>query len=281
MTARIIALSIGVRLAAAFAAGFLAPSPATAQETEPERCPRFVVDYRLPDERLMPASYVVPVQAAEKQVRLTYIGHSTFLIESPAGVTIATDYNDGVRPDITPRIITMNRAHPTHYTFNPPPGIEYILHGWGDDGEPARHELTVDDVWLRNVTTNIRGYTTGPMRDQNSIFVFEVAELCIAHLGHLHHTLTEDHLKALGRIDVVLVPVDGGYTLNVDDMIQVLKQIGAPLVIPMHYFGQVTLANFLARLGESYVIQTSDVPSVMLSRDGLPKQATVLVLPGY
>ncbi|HET7716623.1 MAG TPA: MBL fold metallo-hydrolase, partial [Bauldia sp.] len=110
---------------------------------------------------------------------------------------------------------------------------------------------------------------------------FEVSGLCIAHLGHLHHTLTKEHLDALGRIDVVLVPVDGGYTLNVDDMITVLDAINAPLVIPMHYFGASTLARFIGRLGEHYTVETSPIPVVTLSRATLPRERTVLVLPGY
>jgi L-ascorbate metabolism protein UlaG (beta-lactamase superfamily) len=269
-----------MRSALALLAGALFVVPSAAQDTEPERCPRFVA--AIP--HFMPASFTVPVQAQEGEVRLTFIGHATFLIESPAGVTIATDYNDNVRPLILPDIVTMNRAHTTHFTFNPEPGIAHVLPGWGEDGNPARHELTVDDVWIRNVTTNIRGgfgMSATIQRDMNSIFVFEVAGLCIAHLGHLHHPLTEDHLKALGRIDVVLAPVDGTYTLNVDDMIGVLKAIQAPLVIPMHYFGPSSLARFIGRLEEHYAVEMSPTPSVVLTRSTLPKAPTVLVLPGH
>lgn len=266
------------------AASVMLVAPAMAQQKEePERCPRFVASIPY----LMPASYVVPVQAErqEEQVRLTFIGHATFLIESPVGVTIATDYNDGVRPPVVPDIATMNRAHATHFTDSPDPGIEHVLHGWGEDGEPARHELTVRDVWIRNVTTNIRGgfgMSTDIQRDMNSIFVFEVAKLCIAHLGHLHHTLTPEHRKALGRIDVVLAPVDGSYTLNQDDMIGVLKDIGAPLVVPMHFFTQSNLQRFLDRLREEgYAVQESDGPAVTLSYSTLPTVPTVLSLPGF
>jgi L-ascorbate metabolism protein UlaG (beta-lactamase superfamily) len=266
--------------AAQLALAALSAAPAIAEDVEPERCPRLVAAVPQP----IPASFVVTVQAEESEVRLTYIGHSTFLIESPAGVTIATDYNDEVRPAIVPDIVTMNRAHITHFSFYPDPGIEHVLPGWGEDGIPARHELTVKDVWIRNVTTNIRGGfgTSGALqRDMNSIFVFEVAGLCIAHLGHLHHTLTDDHLKALGRIDVVLAPVDGTFTLNVDDMIGVLQDIQAPLVIPMHYFGEASLGAFLGRLEEHYVVELSDGPSVYLSRAALPRRPTVLVLPDF
>ncbi|WP_436643590.1 MBL fold metallo-hydrolase [Microbaculum sp. FT89] len=257
-----------------------AVSGALAQEVEPERCPRLIAFEALP---VVPAAFRLAqgAEQGESTVRLTYVGHSTFFIESPAGVTIATDYNDGVRPPVTPRIATMNIAHSSHRSYSPDPGIEYLLPGWGQGGEPAKWELTVDDVWLRNVTTNIRGGAAGVTRDANSMFVFEVAGLCILHLGHLHHVLTNDHLKALGRIDVVLAPVDGSYTLDVEGMIETLQKLQVPLVIPMHYFGSTTLNRFLTRMGDHYEVVLSDTPSVTLSRDSLPVQPTVLVLPGF
>lgn len=259
----------------------LAAGDTRAQEIEPERCPRLIA-WEPP--RIMPAAFrqAQADSEAASEVRLTFLGHATFLIESPAGVSIATDYNDAIRPPSTPRIATMNRAHITHYSLNPDPGIEYLLPGWGEGGEPARYELTVDDVWLRNVTTNIRGGMGDTVRDANSMFVFEVAGLCILHLGHLHHVLSKDHLDALGRIDVVLAPVDGSYTLDMEGMLEVLDQLQVPLVVPMHYFGNSTLNRFLSRLGEEqWEVTLSDTPSVMLSRDSLPVQRTVLVLPGY
>lgn len=266
-------------LAIAATIGTAAFGPALAQ-VEPERCPRFIAGH---EARVVPAAFDL-ARLQDGEVRLTFIGHASFLIESPLGISVVTDYSDATRPPQTPTIVTMNRAHITHYTYNPDPGIRYVLHGWGEDGAPARHDVTVDDVWIRNVTTNIRGgfgMSGDLQRDMNSIFVFEVSGLCIAHLGHLHHTLTSEHLDALGRIDVVLVPVDGGYTLNIDDMITVLDSINAPLVIPMHYFGQSTLARFLARLGEHYEVEMNPIPVVTLSRATLPRARTVLVLPGY
>jgi len=210
-------------------------------------------------------------------VRLSYVGHSTFVLESPQGVTIATDYNDYVRPRIPPAIATMNRAHDTHFTDAPPSSIRHVLRGWSSGGR-ARHDVSLDDVRVRNVPTNLRAYG-GTEYYGNSIFVFEIAGLCIGHLGHLHHTLTPEHLKAIGQLDVVLVPVDGSFTMDIDGMVEVLKTLGAPLIIPMHYFGQSTLNRFLDRLGSSYEIRRSEAPEIVLSKAGLPGKGTVLVLP--
>lgn len=260
---------------AAVATAFSA-APAFAQA---DRCPKLVARSPFLDalaSKALPAAYVEP-----RQVSLTYIGHSTFLIETAGGVTVATDYNDYVRPDIVPRVATMNRAHSTHYSLNPDPGIEYVLKGWREDRDPVHYDMQVGDLWIGNLQTNIRDYAGGTVLNGNSIFIFRAADLCIAHLGHLHHTLTEQDLGALGRIDVVLAPVDGSYTLDIEGMIEVLKALESPVVIPMHYFNQSTLERFINRLaGSQYAIERREDPHLVLSREMLPAKPTVIVLPG-
>jgi L-ascorbate metabolism protein UlaG (beta-lactamase superfamily) len=253
------------------------PQPAGAQQSsKDERCPRLVAQDA---PQIVPAAFRLAALEPD-QVRISFIGHSTFLVESPKGVRIATDYNDYVRPTALPHIATMNRAHSTHYTNFPNPEINHVLKGWSTDGSPVRHEFTFEDVWVRNVVTNIRDWGGGTMLHGNSIFVFETAGVCIAHLGHLHHTLTAEHIDQLGRIDVVLVPVDGTYTLGVDGMIEVLGQIKAQLMIPMHIFGPSTLDRFLERIGQIYEIERAEVPTLVVSRATLPKKPKMVVLPG-
>ena len=215
------------------------------------------------------------------QVRISYVGHSTFLIESPQLVRIATDYNDYVRSPMLPDIATMNHAHSTHYTLSPDSGIKYVLHGWADDEKPARIDLQYKDVRVRNVPTNIRTFEGGTERHGNSIFIFEVANLCIAHLGHLHHTLTQQQLNEIGRVDIVLVPVDGSYTLDLDGMVEVLHALKAPLMIPMHYFSAYTLDRFLQRVRQDWDVEVAEIPSLVVSKTSLPAKPKVLVLPGH
>jgi L-ascorbate metabolism protein UlaG (beta-lactamase superfamily) len=214
-------------------------------------------------------------------VRLTFVGHATFLIESPELVRIVTDYNDYVRPPVMPDIITMNHAHDTHFTDNPDPAIKYVLRGWGPSPEePAVWDLKYRDVRVRNVPTNIRNFTGGTESYGNSIFVFEIANMCIAHLGHLHHTLTQQQLNEIGRVDVVMAPVDGNYTLDLDGMMEVLTALKAPLIIPMHFFGWYTLDRFLDRAQQQWPVERAEIPSVVVSKTTLPTSPKVLVLPG-
>ncbi|HEY5965465.1 MAG TPA: MBL fold metallo-hydrolase [Xanthobacteraceae bacterium] len=254
------------------------PAPPQPKPEMMENCPGLVAN-RVP--RAVPAAFR-RASLASDQVRITYAGHSTFMVESPAGVKIATDYNDYVKPRGLPTVVTMNHAHSTHYTDHPDPGIQHVLRGWGPSPDrPARHDLQVKDVRVRNVPTNIRSWGGETERHGNSIFIFEIANMCIAHLGHLHHTLNQQQLNEIGRVDVVLVPVDGGATLDLEGMADVLKSLKAPLMIPMHYFSTYSLRRFLDLLGEKSIdVEMSDVPSTVVSKTTLPAKPKLLVLPG-
>jgi L-ascorbate metabolism protein UlaG (beta-lactamase superfamily) len=274
-------------LVVAFAV-LLTPAQAPAQSTPAkpemtESCPGLIAGYR---PRAIPAAFRPTAlhQAAltPQQVRITYIGHSSFLLESPQLVRIVTDYNGYNRPPMLPDVVTMNHAHTSHYTDAPEPGIAHVLRGWGPSPDrPARHSVHVKDVHIRNVPTNIRTWGGETERHGNSIFIFEIGSLCVAHLGHLHHTLTQQQLNEIGKIDVVLVPVDGGATLDIEGMIEVLTALKPKLMIPMHFFSTYTLNRFLERAKDKYPAEFSDTPSVVVSRTALPATPKFLVLPGH
>lgn len=228
--------------------------------------------------RIVPAAYAETRLSAD-EVKLTFIGHASFIIESPGGTRIVTDYA-GYSAGILPDAVTMNRAHSTHYTDNPDPAIKHVLRGWNPEGGPAAHDVEIGDIRVRNVTTDIRGGMAGRLKDGNSIFIFEVAGLCIGHLGHLHHLLGAEHVGMIGRLDIVLVPVDGGYTMGQDEMLEVLRTIKARVVIPMHYFGPVTLNRFITTVSRDYELETSSAPERIFSAASLPDAPKLLVLPG-
>ena len=125
--------------------------------------------------RVQPASIRVAA-LMENEVQINFVGHSTFRIETAEGVTVATDYNGNAGGPL-PDVVTMNRAHSTHYTNNPDPGIKHVLRGWGEDGAPAKHDLSVGDLRIRNVTTDIRFGSANRLTDGNSIFIFEAGGL--------------------------------------------------------------------------------------------------------
>jgi L-ascorbate metabolism protein UlaG (beta-lactamase superfamily) len=257
----------------------LSISPAAAEEPPRSEC--LAMSDAAP--RLTPVA-LRQAAAASDEVAITYAGHSTYFIDTPGGVRIATDYSGAYQVGRLPDVVTMNRAHSTHYTLFPDPRIPHVLHGWGDDGQPAHIDERIGDVYIRNVTTDIRRYwgedAGGEMiRDGNSIFIFEVAGLCIGHLGHLHVPLDDSHLAAIGRIDILMVPIDGTYTMSLDGISDIVKRLRASVVLPMHRFA-TPLEEFMHRIGQQFEIDVRTERTLKISRDLLPGTPTVIILDG-
>ncbi|MEM1234043.1 MAG: MBL fold metallo-hydrolase [Pseudomonadota bacterium] len=217
-------------------------------------------------------------------VRIQYIDHSMFLIQAASGSTAVTDYNGFIGvADFVPDVVTMNNAHSTHWTSFPDARIPNVLPGWWQDGAPAAHRLEVGEMLVRNVTTDTRpsAFEFGSREvnpNANSIFVFEVEGLCIGHMGHLHHEPDDAQYAALGRLDVVMVPVDGGFTLGTSEVKTMLARLRSSLVLPMHWFSPQNLDRFLEAMSEDFAIERSDGSSVTVSLRELPDRPTILVL---
>jgi L-ascorbate metabolism protein UlaG (beta-lactamase superfamily) len=276
--ARIALAAMGFMFAA-MAPAFAQPAQkAPPQQPMPDRC-LAVAQAPRPAPLVQPAQFR-PEMLQPAQIKLTFVGHATWLIETPGGVKAATDYNDYIRPAVVPDIATMNKAHTTHFSMAPDPDIKHVLRGWNPDGGPARHDLTEGDLRVRNVPTNIRDWQGGAIGYGNSIFIFEAAGLCIGHLGHLHHTLTPEQIGQIGQLDVVMVPVDGSYTLDTAGMVEVVKALRARLILPMHYFNQFTLNRFLDKVRGDFAVEMAESNVLEVSQAKLPTTPKILVLPG-
>jgi L-ascorbate metabolism protein UlaG (beta-lactamase superfamily) len=250
----------------------LLAAPAAAQDRIPSHC----IAMAAAPETLMRASFRDPV--ALDTVRITYVDHAMFLIQTPT-LSALTDFT-GFAGNVafTPDVVTMNNAHSTHWTAFPDPAIPHVLQGWATaEGTPADHYLDLGEMLVRNVPTDIRS-GMGTRENGNSIFVFEAAGLCIGHLGHLHHEPTPEDYALLGRLDVVMAPVDGGLTLDMPTMIRVLERLRARVVIPMHWFGTPNLDTFLAGMQDSFAIDRRPGSALTLSLGTLPDTPTVIVL---
>ena len=269
--------SLAVLIAVAFA--LLAGGPATA------RCTKNLV--QAPGQGLHFASLDGADMASgdsPNRAIITFVGHASYQIDTPQGVRAITDYNGingfGRHPDI----VTMNNAHDTHFTDTPEEGITYVLRGWpSKPGETeAKHDVKLKDMRVWNLPTNIRSWLDGEIHiNGNSIFIFEIGDLCIAHLGHLHHRLTAEHLEALGRIDVLMAPIDGSYTMGVPLMVEVVKEIDPKIVLPMHYWGKAQLDRFMSLMEPlDPALIWPDRRTVEIAKEALPDRLTVIAVAG-
>lgn len=222
-------------------------------------------------------------EVAPETVRLSYLDHATFLLQTTGGLSVATDYTGylGTR-DVVPTAVTMNNGHDTHWTSRPDPRIAHVLKGWPENGRVADIALDLGEMLIRNVTTDLRGRTfdpeAAPRADGNSIFVFEAAGLCIGHLGHLHHEPTPAQYATLGRMDVVMAPADGAYTMDQAVMAKVIKRLHSRIILPMHWFDPETLARFLKGMAADFPIEYRASSEIEVSMATLPETPTIVVL---
>lgn len=252
-------------------------SAAFAQETRrPSHC-LAIADATPGAAYIQKAAWTNPVP--EYSVRINYVAHATFLLQTPGGLNVATDFTGFLgNTTLIPDVVTMNHAHETHWTANPDPAIPHVLPGWGPFGEGIEHYVDVGEMLIRNVSTDIRSTFGGTEDNGNSIFIFEVEGLCIGHLGHLHHEPNDQQYAAIGRLDVVMVPVDGGYTLPREVMVRIVDRLRSSVVIPMHWFSGYALDSFLEQVQDSFVIDRRDTSFIELSLRDLPSRPTVVVL---
>jgi len=251
-------------------------SALSAQDRRPSHCIA-IADAAPGLTYLHKANFKAPLP--DHTVRLHYIAHASFLLQTQGGLNAVTDFTGFIgNVDLIPDVVTMNHAHSTHWTANPDPAIPHALKGWGNFGEGIEHHLDLGEMLVRNVSTDIRSDYGGSETRGNSIFIFEVAGLCIGHLGHLHHEPNDAQYAAIGRLDVVMAAVDGGATLSLPKMIRVLKRLKSSVVIPMHWFSDLGLQSFVAGMSDEFAIEREGGSSLEISLATLPRAPTIFLL---
>ena len=256
----------------------LTATMASAQDRRPSHC--FAVADASPELTYVRlASWRDPIED-EYSVRLSYIDHSMYMIQTHGGLSAITDFTGFIgATGMLPDVVTMNNAHDSHWTPFPHPDIPNVLPGWRQNGAPAEYYLDLGEMLIRNVTTDIRGGFGGSViEDNNSIFIFEVAGLCIGHLGHLHHEPSDETYAAIGRLDVVMAAVDGGLTVDTPTMIRIVQRLRSSFVLPMHWFSRNSLDRFLTGVSGDFDIRRPGESSMEISLGDLPSRPTVVVL---
>ncbi len=141
----------------------------------------------------------------QEDVVITFVGHSTFQIDTPGGISIATDLMAGFARRARP--MCDDEQGPFEPIYAEPGSGDRRRSAWLERSgarQPIEHRLVVGDAYVRNVPTDIRSWGGEMEPNGNSIFIFEVAGLCIGHLGHLHHELTDTHYGEIGRLDILM-----------------------------------------------------------------------------
>lgn len=182
---------------------------------------------------------------APRGIEITWHGQSCFLMRTPGDTTVLMDpvaYEIGYAPPtVKADLVTISHEHPDHNNLKMvevagvAAGGASVIRGLTDTRDWADIDASVGDVHVSTVRS-FHDEVGGKKRGKNAIFVFDVAGARIAHLGDLGHVLEKDQLQKLGKIDVLMIPVGGHYTIDAAEAERVVAQVKPRFVIfPMHY----------------------------------------------
>ncbi len=218
--------------------------------------------------------------AAAPSVTLEWLGHSTFQITSSKGTRILTDPHgafDLPRPTVPQHIVTTSHRHGPHSAVHMAPGTPVVLHGLtpaGDDWQKI--STTIRDVSVY-VVPAFHDKSRGLQRGKNAIFVFRVDDICIAHLGDLGHILGQDQINMMGKIDILLVPIAGGYfTVTAGEARQVTRQVNPKIAIPMHFWWEQAVQEYVQGVEK---VRFLNAPMLRISKPELPQPIQTVVMP--
>ena len=213
-------------------------------------------------------------------MKIKWYGHAAFMITSDQGVRIITDpYESGAFggalsyrkiPDEAD-VVTVSHDHADHYT-SPLKGKPQIINKEG--------KFTEKGIEFLGIHT-FHDPSKGKERGKNLLFCFTIDGIKVCHCGDLGHRLSKDELRQIGKVDLILIPVGGFYTLEPPDAIKVCQDINPGLIIPMHYktekcnFPIVGVEEFLKGWKEIRRMTSSETE---LEAKKLPSKTEVIVL---
>lgn len=218
-------------------------------------------------------------------MELTYYGHSSYLLRVGDGTTILIDPYDAScgypLPRVAPTAVTISHEHFDHNHLAGVKGQPRVVRGLAQDGKAwATVDERVGPVRITTVPT-FHDDSGGTQRGRNAVFVFEADGLRVVHVGDLGHQLDEQQVRAIGRPDVLLIPVGGHYTIGPAEADAVIAALRPRLVIPMHYQTTATTGWPIGPVdaflqGKTNV--TRQGPTVNVTVQTLPPAGTIWVL---
>ena len=209
-----------------------------------------------------------------RQMEITWLGHSCFRLRGSEATVITDPY----APDLgytlgKPKadIITVSHQHSDHNYVQGIPNARVI-------SGPGEYEIS--NVLVIGTAT-YHDDAQGAQRGKNTVYLIEMDDVTVCHLGDLGHVLTSEQTEELDNVDVLLIPVGGVYTIDARLAAEVVRQLDPKVVIPMHYKTPVVtlelepVDRFLRELGVSNLEPS---PKLSVTKSNLPDRLQVHLL---
>jgi len=173
---------------------------------------------------------------------------------------------------LTAQIVTVSHQHPSHSYVQAIGGGPKLVTGPG--------EYEINGVLITGIAT-FHDMERGQKKGKNTVYLIELDEVSVCHLGDLGHVLTAEQVEELGNVDVLLLPVGGVSTINAPLAAEVVRQLEPKAVVPMHYRTEASsrelepVDRFLKEIG---VKEIGSQPKLTLTHSSLPASTQVFVL---
>ncbi len=208
-------------------------------------------------------------------MEITWLGHAAFRLRGKEATVLTDPYGAeiGFSPGKpTADIITVSHEHYDHNNVGCVPGTPKVVRGPG--------EYEIKGVRITGIAT-FHDAEGGKRRGKNTVYIIEMDDLVVAHLGDLGHIPGSEEVQAMDNVDILLIPVGGNYTINATEAVEVVNLIEPKIVIPMH-FKTPTLKlevegvdRFLREMGVKHV---EPQPKLVVNKSTLPAETTVILL---
>jgi L-ascorbate metabolism protein UlaG (beta-lactamase superfamily) len=163
-------------------------------------------------------------------MKITWLGHSCFLLEDSKGITLLTDpFDSTLGYEVykgNPNIVTISHNHFDHNYIKELNGECEIVDNLGT--------YNLNDIYIKG-TPSYHDKNKGLKRGDNIIYTFRMDKYSLCHLGDLGHSLSSNDIEAIGDVDILFIPVGGNFTIDGKEASEITKKINPKIVFPMHY----------------------------------------------
>jgi L-ascorbate metabolism protein UlaG (beta-lactamase superfamily) len=206
---------------------------------------------------------------------INWLGYSCFRIRGRNATIVTDPYSPDFGYSLgkpTAGIVTVSHPHPGHSY------VEGVVGEPRTVQRPGEYEVKgVLIVAVDSFHDDAKGVKLG----RNTIYLMDVDEVSVCHLGDLGHALTPDQAEQLEDVDVLLVPVGGKSTIDAAAAAGIVRQLAPKIVVPMHYRtdaydgGLESAGAFLKEMGQSDV---EPRPKLTVTKSNLPLTTQVVLL---
>lgn len=212
-------------------------------------------------------------------MKIKWLGHASFLITSSSGIKVIMDPYEPIlgmnyRPiDESADIVTVSHGHGDHNNVAAVKGNPQVI----DESTPVE----VKGIKFSGIDT-YHDDSGGSERGSNVIFCFEVDGIKVCHLGDLGHMLSSEQAASIGKVDVLMAPVGGNFTIDAVTADAVIEKLKPAVVIPMHFCND-RCPDFPVAGVESFTngktnVTVMDMSETEYKAGELPESTSIVVL---